>query len=467
MIAFVLIVLDIAAILCSYQIAYLTRTVILPGFIAFPFPEPLPLALVNPFWLPLIFLFFYWFEQLYSRKYPFWEEIRQICKASLLASLAGFAIVSIGKLSDEVSRSVLIFTFLNSLWIVPVFRLIGKRAVFKTGAGKRKIIIIGAGLTGELFLKSILKEKTIGYEVVGFLDDDESKKNTVVNNYKVLGKISEIDSFLAPGTEVVVAIPGMTSEKMVQLVNLLQKKVKKVSFVPDLFGIPFFDGDMDFFFENQLLVLSIRNNLNNKSNKIIKKIFDIVISVLALFVILPVIGVIAVIIKLGSKGSAFYVTDRVGRKSGLFKCYKFRTMYLNGDEILREALSKSTSKREEWETYFKLKDDPRLTGFGRFLRRYSLDELPQIANILKGDMSLIGPRPYLPREKEAIGDYLESITQVAPGVTGLWQVSGRNNMTFKERVIMDSWYIQNWSLWLDITILIKTIGAVIKKEGAY
>ena len=263
MIVAILLVIDLVAVLCSYQFAYLIRTVILPEFIRFPFPEPLPISVINPVWLPVLFLFFYWFEQLYSRKYPFWEEIRQICKASLLASLAGFAIVSIGKLGDEVSRTVLIFTFLNSLWIVPIFRIIGKRTAFSLGIGKRKIIIIGAGLTGELFHRSILKEKTLGYDVIGFLDDDEEKKTTLINNVKVLGKISEIDNFLCRGMEVVVAIPGMASDKMVHLVNLLQKKVEKVSFVPDLFGIPFLQSDMDFFFDNQLLLKkTVEDTLN-------------------------------------------------------------------------------------------------------------------------------------------------------------------------------------------------------------
>jgi len=467
MIAFILIVIDLVAVIGSYQLAYFVRAGILPKIITFPFPEPLPFVLVNPVWLPLVFLFFYWFEQLYSRKYPFWEEIRQSCKASFIASLSGFAIVSIGRLSSEVSRTVLILTFLNTLWIVPILRILGKWTAFRLGVGKRKIIIIGAGLTGELFLNSILKEKTIGYEIIGFLDDDEKKRGTFINNVRVLGKITEIDNYLSPGMEVTVAIPGMFPEKMVSLVNFLQKKVKKVSFVPDLFGIPFYDSDMDFFFENQLLVLNIRNNLKNSSNKILKKIFDITLSLPLLLITIPVILVIAVIIRLGSKGPAFYVTERVGKNGKLFRFYKFRTMHQNGDEILRKVLNEDENKRKEWETYFKLKDDPRLTVFGRFLRKHSVDEIPQILNILKGDMSVIGPRPYLPREKEAIGDYLEIITQVAPGVTGLWQVSGRNKKTFKERVGMDSWYIQNWSLWLDVVILIRTLKAVFGREGAY
>ena len=468
MIVAILLVIDLVAVLCSYQFAYLIRTVILPEFIRFPFPEPLPISVINPVWLPVLFLFFYWFEQLYSRKYPFWEEIRQICKASLLASLAGFAIVSIGKLGDEVSRTVLIFTFLNSLWIVPIFRIIGKRTAFSLGIGKRKIIIIGAGLTGELFHRSILKEKTLGYDVIGFLDDDEEKKTTLINNVKVLGKISEIDNFLCRGMEVVVAIPGMASDKMVHLVNLLQKKVEKVSFVPDLFGIPFLQSDMDFFFDNQLLLLNVRNSLKSGFNRALKKSFDLALTLISLPVALPFILLIAILIRLGSKGSPIYSHERVGQGGKRFKCLKFRTMYFDADVRLKELLERDESARKEWKTNYKIKNDPRITGIGGFLRKTSLDEIPQIFNVLMGQMSLVGPRPVLQEELDKhYGEYTEYYYEVYPGLTGLWQVSGRSGVDYKKRVSLDVLYVSNWSLWLDVVILIRTIKVVFKREGAY
>ena len=465
MIALILILLDFLAVLASYQLSYLIRTSVLPAIITFP--EPQPWYLFNPIWLPLVFMFFFWFEGLYSKRLTLWDEVRHIWKGLFLASLSIFAIVSLGRLVSSTSRTVLLLTFFNLLWILPLLRMLGKKIMFLSSLFRRKVLILGAGLTGEVVQKTLSKEKNMGYEVVGYLDDDARKIKKNIINVKVLGKISEVDKYLVKGMEVILAIPGMKAEKLVRLVNHMQKKVVKVSFIPDLFGIPFFEGDMDFFFENHLLVLNIRNNLKNWGNKILKKIFDIVLSVPLFLVLLPVIIILAALVKFGSKGSVFYVTDRIGKDGSLFKFYKFRTMYIGGDEILKKVLSHSKSKKKEWDTYFKLKDDPRVTGFGKFLRKYSLDELPQILNIIKGDMSLIGPRPYLPRESNAIGDYADVITQVAPGVTGLWQVSGRNKMTFKERLVMDSWYIQNWSLWLDVVILIKTVKAVFKREGAY
>jgi lipopolysaccharide/colanic/teichoic acid biosynthesis glycosyltransferase len=173
-------------------------------------------------------------------------------------------------------------------------------------------------------------------------------------------------------------------------------------------------------------------------------------------------------IVLDSRGGIFLMQDRIGRNSKIFKCIKFRTMYSNADEILLNYLHKSGEAKAEWSKYKKLRDyDPRVTRVGKFLRKTSLDELPQIINVLAGDMSFFGPRPYLPEEEQEIRGYADLILVTNPGITGLWQVSGRNILDFEERVKLDAWYVLNWSLWLDIVILFKTISVVIKKEGAY
>ena len=255
MIAVILIVLDFIAVLSSYQLSYMIRTSVLPTIISFP--DPQPWFLFNPIWLPLVFMFFFWFESLYSKRLTLWDEVRHIWKGLLLASLSIFAIVSLGRLVSSTSRTVLLLTFFNLLWILPLLRMLGKKLIFQFSFFRRKVLILGAGLTGELVQKTLSKEKNMGYEVIGYLDDDAKKIKKNVINVKVLGKISEVDKYLFKGMEVILAIPGMKAEKLVRLVNHLQKKVVKVSFVPDLFGIPFFEGDMDFFFENQLLQLSL------------------------------------------------------------------------------------------------------------------------------------------------------------------------------------------------------------------
>ena len=460
-----LILLDTLGMFLSYQLSYYVRCYVFPVY--WQLPEPLPLAFFNPLWLPVIFVFLFWYENLYSKRYPFWEEVKVIWKACILATLALLSVVTISKMTHSVSRTILLLTMLNSFWILPPIRYYGKRLMFAVGIKKRKILIAGAGMTGELLLRTLLKEKNMGYEVIGFVDDDKKKIGKLIGGVKVLGSIKEIDRFLSRGVEVIVAIPGMEGEKIVALVNGLQKKVKRVSFIPNLFGIPFFESDMDFHFESQILILNVRNNLKNILNMAVKALFDILVSIPVFLISLPVIAVIAVFIKFGSKGPVFWVQDRIGIDGKPFKCIKFRSMFVNGDAILAKALKKDKKRNAEWKKYFKLKNDPRVTPVGKLIRKFSLDELPQIFNIIKGEMSLVGPRPYLPREKEDMGSYADTIVEVRPGLTGLWQVSGRNKTSFKERLVLDAWYIQNWSLWLDVVILIRTVRVVLRRDGAY
>ena len=192
------------------------------------------------------------------------------------------------------------------------------------------------------------------------------------------------------------------------------------------------------------------------------------VSVLFLPLLLLVIGILGLLIKLDSRGPVFYRHTRIGRSGKPFGVYKFRSMYLDSQERLGKILRADPGSREEWERYFKLKNDPRITRMGNFLRRTSLDELPQIFNVLKGEMSLVGPRPVL---KEEITKYYKEdaayYNLVRPGISGLWQVSGRNDVDYDKRVRLDTWYVLNWSVWLDITILFKTLSVVLKKEGAY
>jgi undecaprenyl-phosphate galactose phosphotransferase len=177
--------------------------------------------------------------------------------------------------------------------------------------------------------------------------------------------------------------------------------------------------------------------------------------------------ILVVLIRLESKGNAIFKQKRFGKNGKVFSCYKYRSMYQNGDEILREYLRNNPEEVAYYEIYHKYRNDPRVTKIGKILRASSLDELPQFYNILRGDMNLIGPRPYMLSEREKIGLYNEDIIlKVKPGITGLWQVLGRNNLSFQERIELDKWYIQNWSLWIDFVIFMKTIKVVLSKVGA-
>jgi len=205
----------------------------------------------------------------------------------------------------------------------------------------------------------------------------------------------------------------------------------------------------------------------NTSQIFLKRVLDYLFILIFSPLILAMVTSIAILLRLTSKGSIFYTQYRVGKKGKLFKIYKFRTMYENAEEILQNTLKKNPVILEEWKKKKKLKNDPRITKIGKFLRKTSLDELPQFLNVLKGEMSIIGPRPYLPEELNEIKHCKDIILSTLPGITGLWQVNGRSNTTFKERVNLDCQYVKNWSLWLDLKIILKTVKVVLKGDGAY
>jgi Undecaprenyl-phosphate galactose phosphotransferase WbaP len=199
----------------------------------------------------------------------------------------------------------------------------------------------------------------------------------------------------------------------------------------------------------------------------IKRAMDIILSTLALIAFLPFGFLIAILIKIDSRGPVFFRQVRVGIRGNEFGMWKFRTMHANAEQMLDSLLIGDPSARAEWDEYQKLKDDPRITRFGRFLRRFSLDEIPQFWNVLIGEMSIVGPRPYFPDQREAYGASQALYARVRPGVTGLWQVSERNQATFADRAMIDAEYVRNWSIWFDLYILAKTPWVVLRGERAY
>lgn len=214
--------------------------------------------------------------------------------------------------------------------------------------------------------------------------------------------------------------------------------------------------------------LSLENEVRELRSDLIKRIIDILLSTVSLLIFAPIFLLIAFAIKLDSPGPVLFVDRRLGRRGKIFRCFKFRTMFIDGDKRLKECLEQNSSSLHEWRSYAKLKSfDPRITKVGQFLRRYSLDELPQIFNVLKGDMHLVGPRPYLLRERSQMGEYADKILKIRPGITGFWQVSGRNEIPFEERLKMESYYAENNGLRTDIILLVKTVKAVLEGRGAY
>jgi undecaprenyl-phosphate galactose phosphotransferase len=291
-----------------------------------------------------------------------------------------------------------------------------------------------------------------------------------VQGKKVFGRVKHFPRFVKDLNiaTVIIAMPSLSPERLSRLTASVQNHSPNTMVIPDLRGIALLNTGLVHLFYEEVFLMNIRNNLKSAPNRFIKRLFDITVSVSSLPLLLPVIGIIGALIRLETPGPAIYAHDRVGKDGKTFRCYKFRTMHRDAEERLKEMIENNDEVRDEWEKNWKLKDDPRITSIGRFLRGTSLDELPQLFNVIRGEMSLVGPRPVTRHELETnYRDMGKVCFSVPPGISGLWQVSGRSNTDYWRRVKLDAWYIMNWSLWFDIVILFKTIRVVMKREGAY
>jgi undecaprenyl-phosphate galactose phosphotransferase len=460
---------DIVSLLAIFHLSVFIRTDILP-FIYAGFPEELPFRnVLNIWWIFLVWLFFLYYEGLYTKRFSFWDEIKALSKASCFAAIGIFTIVSLGKLSAEISRTVIVLMGLLSLLFLPVIRINVKRFLRHFGFFWRRVLILGAGATGRRIASALKREPNFGYELIGFLDDDPKKVGNRIDGVKIHKGIHKAASYIyrCGVDDLFIAMPGAGKERLQELVNTLQHKVDHILFVPDIFGIAVLGTDLKHFFHEEVLAFEIENNLSKPVNTVIKKCFDMVVSLILIPVLAVPMALLSFLVKIDSKGPVIFSQDRIGENGRLFRCLKFRTMLGDAEENLSALLKNDPEAFREWQKHWKLRDDPRVTRIGRFLRMTSLDELPQIFNVLKGEMSLVGPRPYLPIERQEIGRQGETILLSKPGITGLWQVSGRSETSYQYRMSLDLWYVRNWNLWLDVVILLKTIRIVFKKEGAY
>ncbi|MCD6319973.1 MAG: sugar transferase [Candidatus Desulfofervidaceae bacterium] len=422
-------------------------------------------------WMPLTFICFIALEGLYTKKVSFWESLRRLWKAILLASAVIFALITLGKMGHRISRLVLLFSSILSFFSFPFCRFLTKRLLYTLGFFQEKAIILGAGQAGQAVAKGIKRDKCYDYTIIGFLDDFKTGFVQVDGEkYPILGKLKDLATIAyKEGIKTaVLAMPSLKSAKIKELFTNVRKHVPEVLVVPELFGISLLTSELDYLFYEEIFLLHTKNNLASPLNRAIKRTFDLVLGSVIFILALPLMAIIAILIKLTSPGPVIFSQWRIGQNGKPFKIYKFRSMYQDAEERLKEILENDHQMKKLYDKIRKIPNDPRVTPIGKFLRRTSLDELPQILNVLKGDMSLVGPRAAL---KEEIENYYKEQAffcfQVKPGITGLWQVSGRNKTDFEFRVRLESWYVQNWCLWLDIIILLQTIKVVLKMEGAY
>ncbi|MFA5383561.1 MAG: undecaprenyl-phosphate galactose phosphotransferase WbaP [Eubacteriales bacterium] len=472
-VAFSLVFSDIAALSVSLLLAWQVRLHFLPLLSPLYTGEMTLDFFRHQCWILFILLTYLSFEGLYSVHLPFWRETRRLTRILTVAFLLILASISLGKMSAEFSRTVLVWCYFFALLLMPFSRLCIKTFLLRYGLWSRPVIILGAGKTGELVAQALIRDRYLGYNVYCLLDDDPLKKQSGLKvngmQFQVLGNFQDCEAVmkLSGVRDLIVAAPGMKSEKLVKLVNRLQRTANSVLVVPDLFGIPVTGVKADYFFDEQMLTFRLENNLANFWNRLIKRTFDLTVGFLLFVCLLPVMTVIVITVKLDSPGPVFFGHQRIGQAGKKFLCYKFRTMVENAQEILKDVLQENPRLQTEWDQHYKLRNDPRITRVGKFFRWTSLDELPQLINVLKGEMSLVGPRPITKKEIPFFDSYIDDYYLVRPGITGLWQVSGRSEIEYRSRGRLEAWYIRNWSLWLDVTLLIRTLAAVLAGKGAY
>ena len=402
----------------------------------------------------------------YSDRKPFWTELSEVLRVILLLALLDLALVAFAEWNA--SRLWWFLIWLLAAMAVPLMRFGVRKLLTVWGLWLRPTVLVGYGPNAHEALAALLSEPELGFKVVGFVDVATSGKNlTEVQGLPLLAP-DEVKAWAkVPGLQVVIALEhGQNDVREKWLRRLARWKVEDISVIPAMRGVPLYGTDISYFFSHEVAMLKLRNNLRYWPARILKRVFDLIAAVALLAVGWPLLIYLAWRIR-EDGGPAIYAHKRVGQSGKVFACYKFRSMRVDAEEQLRDLLASDPALRVEWEKEFKLKDDPRVTAIGHFLRRTSLDELPQLFNVIKGEMSLVGPRPVVRKELERYGDDVDYFLMVRPGMTGLWQVSGRNDVNYDTRVYLDTWYVKNWSLWYDIAILFKTIRVVLKREGAY
>ncbi len=382
------------------------------------------------------------------------EEIQALLRGVVLAALVVMSLSFLFKEYDFARSVVLIFIALafalTGLSRLILFGIPDK--LKKLGYGITRCIIIGAGTTGIRALQRITDHPEKGYDVIGFLDDDPVKLNTAISKRPVLDKISNIREVVEHNTieEVFIAIPSLRHNRIMELIMKCEGLPVGFRIASDLFGVLAHNADIEFI--EDFPVFDLKEEKENHVYEVSKRIMDIAIACILMVLFLPLWIIIPFMIKLDSKGRVFFVHERIGLNGTPFKIYKFRTMYET-----TEQYAYSPNKTA----------DRRITRFGKFLRQTSMDELPNLINVLKGDMSIVGPRPEMPFIVENYKEWQKKRLTVKPGITGLWQILGRKDIPLHDNLEYDFYYIKNRSLLLDIIIILKTIPATLSRRGAY
>jgi exopolysaccharide biosynthesis polyprenyl glycosylphosphotransferase len=399
----------------------------------------------------------------YERNRVTWTDSTSVILGGSTIGIAIMIVAVFGFRPFAYSRLIFVYLFIYVVLLLSFARLIELQIrgyLRRRGIGLERVLVVGGGAQGMLIMQNIVAKPELGYDVVGFADDEREED---IGRFKALGKLDDVSRILRhTGVDlVIIALPSASHTRVVEIMMQCEKQNVGFRIVPDFFELSL--RNVDIHEINGIPLIGMKPVSMGGLNLIIKRLIDIAASATVLVTISPIIALIAVAIKLDSSGPVLFTQERVGRGRRHFTCYKFRSMKHNAEQEIHQL----TALNEASGAIFKMRNDPRVTRVGKVLRRLSLDELPQFYNILVGDMSLVGPRPPIPYELEKYDDWHFKRLEVSPGLTGLWQVSGRSHITFDEMVLLDIWYIENWSLSLDLKIMLRTIPAVLLARGAY
>lgn len=453
---------DIFGIVLAFALSIFVRDLI-GNFVKLPVLESshFEVYLHSNWWIIPLYLVIFASEGLYSKHRPFWQEVKSLTKAIALSALLVYSSISLGRIDEFFSRVLFVLHPLLLLVIAPLLRRIVKALMYRVGYWRKRILEIRIDTDYSLKF-SFIRNKFIGYWVVASTHFSLKKDSLA----QIVEKVKQLTATNQTET-ISIIVKDFANPQISELVERLYFVSGHVLLVPELMDLDMLNADVYHMMYENLFVFDINKGLNSPANRLIKRLIDFVLSLIGIIVFSPILLAESLLIFIKDGFPIFYNHDRYGKGGNIFTFHKFRSMknesYHNqNDDRLWDYLNANPEiKEKEWDRYQKLENDPRILPGMNIIRRTSLDELAQLFNVLKGEMSIVGPRPFMPRERELIGDYFDRVLAAKPGITDLWTVSGRDALSFDQRLRMSTWYIQNWSLWLDFVIIVKTIQQVI------
>ncbi len=395
------------------------------------------------------------------------QELRRAVSSVTAVFLMLLSATFLMKVSGDYSRLIFLMAWSLSIVLVVTFRSVLRGILARQTWWGVPVVVLGAGATAQRVVRTLQKHSSLGLKVIAMLDDGVNEEELRGAPVPVLGglEMAPVVAYNFGVRYAVIAMPMARTQELTDAIRRYGHSFDRILIIPDFF-------DMSSLWASAkdlggMLGLELTQTLTQAGPQVFKRAVDLMIALLGGILILPLIGVIYFAIRMTTTMAVLYDHERIGKDGRRFRVWKFRTMVGNAAKVLEEYLEDNVEAKREWELNQKLRNDPRVTRIGRILRKTSLDELPQIWNIIRGDMSLVGPRPIVQSEIHRYGHDFDLYRQVRPGITGLWQVSGRNQTTYEERVQYDGYYVRNWSVWLDLYILARTIQTVLAGEGAY